>query len=457
MTERIRRHRAARPSSWETVEAPRALREAVRELEGDAFAVLDCLTLWVSNLIEAGMSDDEIVDEAREIATTLAERDASSVVVTNEVGLGIVPMHEHRPPLPGHARSGERRVRERSRARLPRGRGTGALPRGSDADVTATLDAVVVRIPRPRDDAAREVRRLLDAKTKPPGSLGRLEELACRLAAIRGEVPGASLAPAIVVAAADHGVAAEGVSPYPQVVTGQMLANFANGGAAVSVLAREAGARLVVVDAGVVAPPRPEAVGSAVSNGVRGSGNIAHGPAMPRSVAEQLIERGIALAEDLAADGIGIVGVGDMGIANTTAASAVCAVLLPADPSDVCGPGTGLDGPGVERKVGVVRRRPPCERPRRGTTRVRSCGRARVGRRARDRVPHGRDARRGLAAGPGAPGRLRHRRGGARRGRLAPVVTGSLDRGDAITRAGSSVGPRVVGPRPAPRPRAEAR
>ena len=221
--------------------------------------------------------------------------------------------------------------------------------------MTATLDAVVVRIPRPRDDAAREVRRLLDAKTKPPGSLGRLEELACRLAAIRGEVPGGSLAPAIVVAAADHGVAAEGVSPYPQVVTGQMLANFANGGAAVSVLAREAGARLVVVDAGVVAPPRPEAVGSAVSNGVRGSGNIAHGPAMPRSVAEQLIERGIALAEELAADGIGIVGVGDMGIANTTAASAVCAVLLPADPSDVCGPGTGLDGPGVERKVGVVR------------------------------------------------------------------------------------------------------
>ena len=94
MTERIRRHRAARPSSWQTVEAPRGLREAVRELEGRTFAVLDCLTLWVSNLIEAGVSDDEIVDEAREVATTLAERDGSSVVVTNEVGLGIVPMHE---------------------------------------------------------------------------------------------------------------------------------------------------------------------------------------------------------------------------------------------------------------------------------------------------------------------------------------------------------------------------
>lgn len=219
--------------------------------------------------------------------------------------------------------------------------------------MTATLDAVVVRIPRPRDEAAREARHLLDAKTKPPGSLGRLEELACRLAAIRGEVPDGSLQPAIVVAAADHGVAAEGVSPYPQVVTGQMLANFANGGAAVSVLAREAGARLVVVDAGVKSPPRVEGVRPAV--GVRGSGNIAHGPAMSRSVAELLIERGIALAEELAAGGIGVVGVGDMGIANTTAASAVCAALLPADPSVVCGPGTGLDGPGVERKVEVVR------------------------------------------------------------------------------------------------------
>jgi len=94
MTERIRRHRASRPSSWETVEATLAVSGAVRELEPEAFAVLDCLTLWVSNEIEAGFNDDEIVDEAREIATTLAERVAPSVVVTNEVGLGIVPMNE---------------------------------------------------------------------------------------------------------------------------------------------------------------------------------------------------------------------------------------------------------------------------------------------------------------------------------------------------------------------------
>jgi nicotinate-nucleotide--dimethylbenzimidazole phosphoribosyltransferase len=221
--------------------------------------------------------------------------------------------------------------------------------------VTGTLDAALVRIPRPRDEAACEAGRLLDAKTKPPGSLGRLEDLARRLAAVRGEVPEGPLPSAIVVAAADHGVAAEGVSPYPQKVTGQMLAIFASGGAAVSVLAREADARLVVVDAGVIDPPRVDEVRSATVNSVRGSDNIARGAAMARPVAVKLIERGVALAEELAADGIGVVGVGDMGIANTTAASAVCAALLPADPSAVCGPGTGLDGPGVARKVEVVR------------------------------------------------------------------------------------------------------
>jgi adenosyl cobinamide kinase/adenosyl cobinamide phosphate guanylyltransferase len=94
MAKRIRRHRASRPSSWVTVEAPRAVIGPVRALAPEAFVVLDCLTLWVSNEIEAGLGDDEIVDGAREIATTLAEREAPSVVVTNEVGLGIVPMNE---------------------------------------------------------------------------------------------------------------------------------------------------------------------------------------------------------------------------------------------------------------------------------------------------------------------------------------------------------------------------
>ena len=230
------------------------------------------------------------------------------------------------------------------------------------------LEATVSRIRPPDGDVGRRTARLLDAKTKPPGSLGRLEELACRLAAIRGEVPADPLAPAIVVAAGDHGVASEGVSPYPQEVTAQMLANFAAGGAAVAVLAREAGARLVVVDAGVNAAPAADGVRSEVVDGVRGTGNIALGPAMPVAVAVGLIERGIALADELADDGIGVVAVGDMGIGNTTAASALCAVLLPADPARTCGPGTGLDRGGVARKVEIVRRALAANGPERGST-----------------------------------------------------------------------------------------
>ena len=212
------------------------------------------------------------------------------------------------------------------------------------------------RIRPPDEDVARATARLLDTKAKPPGSLGKLEHLACRLAAIRSEVPVDPLSPVIVVAAADHGVVSEGVSPYPQAVTGQMLANFATGGAAVSVLAREAGARLVVVDAGVIEPPVVDGVRSEVVDGVRGVGNIAVGPAMAPHVAFEMIDRGTVLAKELAEDGIGIIAVGDMGIGNTSAASALCAALLPADPSQTCGPGTGLDEAGVARKVDVVRR-----------------------------------------------------------------------------------------------------
>jgi nicotinate-nucleotide--dimethylbenzimidazole phosphoribosyltransferase len=119
-----------------------------------------------------------------------------------------------------------------------------------------------------------------------------------------------------------------------------MVANFAAGGAAVNVLAREAGARLVVVDAGVGKP----------------TGNIARGPAMTRAAAEEHLAAGRAVAADFAAEGIGLVGVGEMGIGNTTAASALCAALLPASPAEVCGRGTGLDDAGVARKVATVER-----------------------------------------------------------------------------------------------------
>jgi nicotinate-nucleotide--dimethylbenzimidazole phosphoribosyltransferase len=194
-------------------------------------------------------------------------------------------------------------------------------------------------------------KRAYDAKTKPRGSLGRLEELGCRLAAIRGFVPRA-LDAVIVVAAADHGVAREGVSAYPQEVTAQMVANFAAGGAAVNVLARQAGARLIVVDAGIAAPFEHESVRS-VRLGA-GTANLAEGPAMTEEQARRGLAAGTALANELR--DVDVVALGDMGIGNTTSASALTAALLGVDAGLVCGRGTGLDDAGVGRKVETVRR-----------------------------------------------------------------------------------------------------
>jgi nicotinate-nucleotide--dimethylbenzimidazole phosphoribosyltransferase len=228
-----------------------------------------------------------------------------------------------------------------------------------------TLGELCAAIAAPSPDAAHEARRHLDRLTKPPGSLGRLEEIAVRLAALRGRAPSVER-PVIFTFAADHGVAAEGVSAYPQSVTAQMVENFLAGGAAINVLARQAGARLVVADFGVASP-----IGAnpALIRRRRGAGtaNMAIGPAMSRADAVAAIEDGAALAlaaiDGGAAAGADLVGTGEMGIANTTAASAITAALAGADPALVTGAGTGLDEAGVRRKAGVIRRALDVNRP----------------------------------------------------------------------------------------------
>jgi nicotinate-nucleotide--dimethylbenzimidazole phosphoribosyltransferase len=206
--------------------------------------------------------------------------------------------------------------------------------------VSAGLERVLARI-GPADPGARaEATRVLDAKTKPRGSLGRLEEIAGRVAGIRHDGAPGRLRAAVVVAAADHGVAREAVSAYPQEVTRQMLATFNSGGAAVCVLARVAGASLRVIDAGVGTP----------------TGNIAEGPAMSRADALRWIEEGAGIADELAADGVGVVALGEMGIGNTTVAAALCAALLHVKPAVTCGKGTGVDDAGLAHKIEVVSR-----------------------------------------------------------------------------------------------------
>ena len=224
-----------------------------------------------------------------------------------------------------------------------------------------TVEALVARV-RPADvEAGRAAQAALDAKTKPRGSLGELEALACRIAAIRGTASPGRLRAALVLAAGDHGYAQRGVSAYPQEVTAQMLTAFASGGAAIDVLAREADLRVVVVDAGVAKPvAHPEI--RQVRLGA-GTADATQGPAMSREDAVAGLLAGAAIAEELAGEGYGIVATGDMGIGNTTAAAAVCAALLPAAPEHVCGRGTGVDDDGLRRKVEVVRSALTVNRP----------------------------------------------------------------------------------------------
>lgn len=221
-------------------------------------------------------------------------------------------------------------------------------------DAGSALGETVGRV-QPVDTAAEGAAlAAFSGKAKPPGSLGRLEELAGRVAGIRGVAVPNLPTPAVVVCAADHGVAAEGVSAYPQQVTAAMATTIASGRAAVSVLARQCGARLVIADLGVRVP-----VGHSVVLDRRigpATANAAEGPAMSRAEAERALATGIDLAGELADDGIDLIAVGEMGIANTTSAGALTARLLGVEPAAVCGRGTGIDDGGLARKVEVVER-----------------------------------------------------------------------------------------------------
>lgn len=226
---------------------------------------------------------------------------------------------------------------------------------------TGTLAEIVAAVRAPDEELRQRTQLQLDAKTKPRRSLGRLEELACQVAAIRGAgVPPAPTA-AVVVMAADHGVVAEGVSAYPAEVTAQMLLNFARGGAAINVLARQAGARLVVVDMGTCVPvAAPGVLDRRVGAGTR---SFTTGPAMTRAEATAAVEAGIALASALVSEGIDLLALGDMGIGNTTAASALTAAFTGIAVEEVTGRGTGVDDLGWTRKVDAIRRALAANRP----------------------------------------------------------------------------------------------
>lgn len=223
------------------------------------------------------------------------------------------------------------------------------MERHNEDLVMHTVDAIA-----PLDRRAMATARARqDHLAKPRGSLGRLEELSVRIAGIRREATPRLTCKVIVTMAGDHGVVAEGVSAHPQEVTAQMVHNFLRGGAAVNVLAKYVGARVVVVDMGVAAalPPSPELVSRRVA---AGTANMARGPAMSREQALQAIQAGIEVIEAEIGRGLDIVGTGDMGIGNTSASSAICAAVTGEPVAKVTGRGTGLDDGQLAHKIKVV-------------------------------------------------------------------------------------------------------
>jgi len=227
--------------------------------------------------------------------------------------------------------------------------------------VTA-LERLTAAVVAPDERLGAAARQRLDTLTKPRGSLGRLEELAVRLVVITGDPMPRIEAPVIFTLAADHGVATEGVSAYPQAVTAQMVENFARGGAAVNVLARHVGARVVVANFGVTAElgHHEGVLRRSIGAGTR---SITKGPAMTRDEAIRAIQEGAALVEGASLD---CVGTGEMGIGNTTSASALTAVLTGADPAMVTGRGTGVADEVWVAKVEAVRRALAVNRPAAG-------------------------------------------------------------------------------------------
>jgi nicotinate-nucleotide--dimethylbenzimidazole phosphoribosyltransferase len=191
--------------------------------------------------------------------------------------------------------------------------------------------------------------------TKPAGSLGRLEKLSIQLAGIQRKLLPSIKDKVIITMAGDHGIVAEGVSAFPQEVTPQMVMNFLSGGAAINVLARHVGARVVVVDMGVVSDfePHPSLV---VKKVAKGTANMAKGPAMTRAQAERSILAGVEVVEAEIKRGLDIVGTGDMGIGNTTPSAAIAAVLTGESPAKIAGRGTGVDDEGLKRKISAVER-----------------------------------------------------------------------------------------------------
>jgi nicotinate-nucleotide--dimethylbenzimidazole phosphoribosyltransferase len=207
---------------------------------------------------------------------------------------------------------------------------------------------------KPMDNNSMAIARARqDTLTKPVGSLGRLEELSIQLAGIQAKSRPQIKQKSIIVMVADHGVAVEGTSAYPQAVTSQMVLNFIRGGAGINVICRQLGIKVMVVDIGI-AGKTSSFMGIIHKKVAQGTQNMCKGAALTKDQAIQAIETGIEIVKDEFNRGLDIVGTGEMGIGNTTASSAICSVMTGRSVAEVTGKGTGLNDQQLQHKIEVI-------------------------------------------------------------------------------------------------------
>jgi nicotinate-nucleotide--dimethylbenzimidazole phosphoribosyltransferase len=227
----------------------------------------------------------------------------------------------------------------------------------------STLIKETIKNIQPLDKNSMELAKARqDELTKPTGCLGRLEDLSIHLAGIQGKERPRVERKAVIVMVADHGVVKEGTSAYPQEVTAQMVENFVRGGAAINVISRQIGARVVVVDIGV-AGDTYALMGILHRKIAAGTRNMCLGPAMTPEQAAMAVETGIEIVNTEIERGLDIVATGDMGIGNTTSSAAICAVFTGKSPAVVTGRGTGLDDRGLQHKIVMIEKALALNRP----------------------------------------------------------------------------------------------
>jgi nicotinate-nucleotide--dimethylbenzimidazole phosphoribosyltransferase len=372
-TARIEAHRARRPPSWRTVEAPDLAAELLRP--DDDPILVDDLATWLTGRLDDVDGWDgapgalaSVTAQVGALVDAVRRCPARLVLVSAEVGLGVVPATRSGRLFRDELGALNARLAEvcdevlllvagipvtlRRRAPDP--------PADTEPTTEASRAGGVLDFPAitpPDEQAGRRAATRHTQLTKPAGSLGRLEELGVWLAACQGTSPPRPLdRPRVVVFAGDHGVARHGVSAYPSEVTAQMVANFLAGGAAVNVLASVAGASVRVVDLAVDCPALPTVPDQVTRHKVRrSSGRIDIEDALTDAEAAAAVAAGRATADEEVDDGADLLIAGDMGIGNTTPASVLVAALTGAEPVAVVGRGTGIDDAGWMRKTAAVR------------------------------------------------------------------------------------------------------